>query len=889
MYWFQRLFRKNKVERQLDSELSFHLEQVTEAYIQQGLAPDEAARQARIEFGGVEGVKEECRESRRVHLVETFLQDVRYGLRSLIKNPGFSLVAILTLALGIGANTAIFSVVNAVLLNPLPFPHPEELVALHESKPNFEHGSISYPNFVDWKKGNHSFAAMAIARETSFSLTGIGDAEQVRGLFVSTDFFPMLGVNTVIGRTLVNGEDVIGGPAVAMIHDGLWQRKFGGAHDVLGKSITLDGRSYTIIGVIPASFNLANQVFSGNDVFLPIGQWTNPLLPQRGAGLGIHGIGRLKPGISFEQALTDMDLVSANLAAAYPDVNKGVKASLVPLRKRLLGNVQPFLMVLLSAVSFVLLIACVNVANLLLARSAGRTREFAVRAALGASASRMVRQLLTESVILSAIGGALGLVLAAFSQRLLAGTLLAALPRGGEIKMDFRILLFTTLVSLLCGIVFGLAPALKIAKPDLSLRAREGGHGASRRQHRTQNILVIAEISMALVLLIGAGLMTRSLSRLWSVDVGFDPGNVLTFSMSMPPSMMKTSPSSIRSAFRELDQRLSSIPGIEASSPSWGSVPLQTDDETLFWMEGQPKPANSNDMNWAVSYVTGPDYLKAMKIPLLRGRFFDVHDDERAPQVAVVDEAFAGKFFPNQDPVGKRINLNNQNEYGAVQATEIVGVVKHVKQWSIATDEQSLQPQLYRPFMQLPDEAMALAPSGIGIIVRTKTDAAALFSTIRNAMRQTNAEEVVFAPETMDQTIARSLSSRQYSMILLGIFASLALVLASVGIYGVISNLVGQRTHEMGIRMALGARRSHVLRLVIGHGFRLVTFGLLAGVIASVGLTRLMATLLFDVSATDPATFVVVAGLLTLIALLACYIPARRATRVDPTVALRCE
>ncbi len=394
---------------------------------------------------------------------------------------------------------------------------------------------------------------------------------------------------------------------------------------------------------------------------------------------------------------------------------------------------------------------------------------------------------------------------------------------------------------------------------------------------------------MALVLLVGAGLMIRSLSRLWSVDPGFDPGNVLTFSMSMPPSMMKASPSSIRSAFRELDQQFCSIAGVEASSPSWGSVPLQTDDETLFWMEGQPKPANRNEMNWAVSYVTGPDYLKAMKIPLLRGRFFDVHDDERAPQVAVVDEAFAGKFFPNQDPVGKRINLDNQNEYGAVQATEIVGVVKHVKQWSISKDEQSLQPQLYRPFMQLPDEAMALAPSGIGIIVRTKTDASALFSTIRNAMRQTNAEEVVFAPETMDQTIARSLSSRQYSMILLGIFASLALVLASVGIYGVISNLVGQRTHEMGIRMALGARRSHVLRLVIGHGFRLVTFGLVAGVIASVGLTRLMATLLFGVSATDPATFVVVAALLTLIALLACYVPARRATRVDPTVALRCE
>ncbi len=305
---------------------------------------------------------------------------------------------------------------------------------------------------------------MAIARETSFSLTGIGDAEQVRGLFVSTDFFPMLGVNPVIGRTLVNGEDMIGGAPVAMIHDVLWQRKFGGAHDVLGKSITLDGRSYTIIGVIPASFNLANQEFGGNDVFLPIGQWTNPLLNQRGAGLGIHGIGRLKPGISFEQALTDMDLLSANLATAYPDVNKGVKASLVPLRKRLLGNVQPFLMVLLGAVSFVLLIACVNVANLLLARSAGRTREFAVRAALGASASRMVRQLLTESVILSAIGGALGLVLAAFSQRLLAGTLLAALPRGGEIKMDFRILLFTTVVALLCGVVFGLAPALKICE-----------------------------------------------------------------------------------------------------------------------------------------------------------------------------------------------------------------------------------------------------------------------------------------------------------------------------------------------------------------------------------------------------------------------------------------
>ncbi len=872
MYWVRILFRKKQAEAQLDSEVRFHLEQQIAEYIQSGMVPEQARRRAHVEFGGVEAIKENCRESRRVHVVETLLQDVRYGLRMMQRSPGFAAVVILTLALGIGANTAIFSVVNGVLLNPLPYPHPEQLVALHESKVNFAHGSISYPNFVDWQKENRTFASMAVARGYAFSLTGSGEAEQVNGEFVSSEYFQQLGVTPVLGRMLAPGEDEIGAAPIALISAGLWQRKFGAAPDVLGKSITLDGKNYAIVGVIPAGFRFPSPRYWAAEIYLPIGQWNNPLLSHRSSGLGIHGIGRLKPGVSIEQARADMERVANNLAAAYPDANKGTSASLVPLREHVVGDVKPFLLVLLGAVGFVLLIACVNVANLLLARSASRAREFAIRVAVGASGWRVVRQLLTESVLHAVAVGALGLGLAAWGMRTMLKMLPAeTLPRLGEIKLDLRVLLFTLLVSLLSGIVFGLTPALKASAADVAARIKEGGRNASRGRHRVQNTFVVVEMALALVLLVGAGLMIRSLGRLWSVD--------------LPPSMMKASPVAIRAAFRQLDDTLAAIPGVQSSSVSWGAVPMQNDDETLFWMEGQPKPSSPHDMNWALSYVVGPDYLKTMGITLQRGRFFEAHDDEHSPLVAVVDEVLAQKFFPDQDPVGKLIRLEDYD-----RPTQIVGVVKHVKQWGLDTDDkQSLRAQLYRPFMQLPDPATALAPSGTGVMVRGKGDVAGLFVSIRNVLRQASSEQVVFGGESMDETIAKTLAERRYSMILLGGFAILALILASVGIYGVVSYVVGQQTHEIGIRMALGARRVEVLRLVIGNGARLVLVGIVAGAAVAVALTRLMTSLLFDVSATDPLTFASVAILLLFVALMACAVPARRASRVDPIVALRYE
>ena len=848
----------------------------------------EAERRAKIEFGGIEGVKEECRESRQVHTIETLFQDIRYGVRIMRRSPGFTAVAILTLTLGIGANTAIFSVVNGVLLSPLPYPHPEQLITLHESKPNFQYGSISYLNFRDWQKENRTFSAITISRGTSFILTGTGEAEQEDGQFITADLLPILGIRPQLGRNLAPGEDEIGAPPVVLISASLWHRKFRSAPDIIGKGITLDGKVYNIIGVMPEDFRLPTSNVHTKDIYAPIGQWGNPLLTNRAAGLGFHGIGRLRPGVSLEQARADMDRVAKNLEAAYPVLNQGIGASLIPLRQVMVGKIQPLLLLLLGAVGFVLLIACVNVANLLLARSTSRTREFAVRIALGANAARIVRQLLTESILLGLVGGGLGLALAAWGVPAILKVLPETLPRADEIRLDGMVLLFTIGASLFSGLVFGLVPAWKISRPDVLARMKQGGPNVSKKNYRTQNTLVVVELAMALILLVGAGLMVRSLTALWRTDAGFNPGNVLTFSLALPPSMSKASPDSLRAIYRQTDDKLASAPGVEAVAFTWGSFPLLSDDEQLFWMEGQPRPASPNDMNWALRYVVSPGYLQSMGMTLLRGRFLTAADDEHAPPVAVIDEAFAQKFFPGQNPVGKRINVDGAR--GSTPLTEIVGVVKHVKQWGLdRDDDENLKTQLYTPFMQLPDSSLALSVPGIGVVVRAKGSMDGLLNTIRNTLQQMNAEQVVFGAISMNEIISTTLAGRRFSMILLSSFAALALILASIGIYGVISYVVGQRTQEIGIRMALGARGVHVAGMVLAQGTRLVLGGVAAGVLAALALTRLMTSLLYGVSRTDPLTFISVATLLTLVALLACIVPVYRAMRVDPIVALRCE
>jgi len=876
-------------QQQLEQELQTHLQMAASDRIERGESAERAQQAVRREFGNIGLVQEVARDRWGWRWLEELLQDLRYGARMLRKNPGFTLVAVLTLALGIGANTAIFSVVNGVLLNPLPYPHPEQLVTLHESKPNFEFGSISYPNFRDWQKDNHTFSSMAISRGYAFSLTGRGEAEQVRGRFISSDFFSTVGVNPVLGRNFTPGEDEIGAAPIVLISAGFWKRKFGSSPDVLGKSLILDGRSYTVVGVVPANFDLFLRSFQAAEVYLPVGQWNNPVLPKRAAGLGFHGIARLKPGVSIEQARADLSEVARNLTAAFPDDDKGVGATLRPLRQDVLGDVQPILLVLFAAVAFVLLIACVNVANLMLARSTGRTREFAIRAALGAGQSRILRQLLTESILLALAGGALGLTLASWGTQAALKHLPADLPRAAAVGLDARVLIFTAVVSLLAGILFGLAPALQTRKPELQRTLKEGGRGASSARHRAQSVFVVVEMAMALVLLIGAGLMIRTMAHLWAANPGFNPQNLLTFGMSLPPSMMTASPDAVRAAVRELDAKIASTPGVQTMSETWGAVPLGSDDEWVFWLDGQPKPASQNEMSWTIDYIVEPGYLQTMGIPLQRGRFFTPQDNERAPLVVVIDDVFARKYFGNEDPLGRRIFLNNGANMTGNRA-EIVGVVGHVNQWGLDSDDaQPLRAQLYVPCMQMPDAFFSLVPGGISFMVRAANTTAGLLDSIRATSRQMSSDQVIYAAQTMDEIISDSLAARRFSMVLLGIFAALALLLSSVGIYGVISYLVGQRTQEIGIRVALGARRWDVLRLVLSHSVQMAVLGVFLGIAASLALTRLMAKMLYGVSATDPLTFVAVSAVLTFVAFSASYIPARRAMRVDPIVALRNE
>ena len=801
--------------------------------------------------------------------------DLRLGIRMLVKTPGFTAVVVLTLALGIGANVALFSVVNGVLLNPLPFPNPDQLVMLDQSKPNFENGALTYLNFRDLQKQNKTFSSMALSRGFSFSLIGTGEAERVSARLVTADFFSVFDVRPALGRTFAPGEDEPGVGPVAVISTDLWQRKFGSALDVLGKGVTLDDKSYSIIGVIPANFDL----FRGTDVYVPIGQWNSPALKNRGAGLGLHGFGRLKPGVTIEQAQADLSGVMSTLAATYPDTNRGNSAKVSSLKARMIGGIGPTLWLLLGAVGFVLLIACVNVSNLLLARSRGRMREFTIRAALGAGRWRLLRQSLTESLVLALAGGGLGLILANWGTRGAVAMLPTTLPRASEVGLDARVVIFAVIVSLLTGVLAGLGPALKTSRLRLSETLKEGGRGMSHARGRAQGLMVTVEIALALVLLIGAGLMIRSLNALWKVDPGFRADNVLTFGLSLPPSTRAATPEATHAAWRELSDEIAGSPGIRAVSLSAGAIPLGSEDDLFFWIDGQPKPASQSEMNMALVYRVEPGYLAAMGIQLKQGRFFGNQDDDRSQPVVVIDEVFAHKYFGESDPVGRRIHQDGQDPQ------QIIGVVGHVKQWSLGADEaQSLQAQLYEPFRQVP-----VGWAGAGVVVRYEGGSATPFDSIRRTVQSNNKQNVISRPQTMNEVIATSLAQQRFLMILLDAFAVTALLLASLGLYGVISYLVGQRTHELGIRLALGAQRSDVLRLVLGHGMKMVLGGVALGMLAAFGLTRLLSGMLYGVSATDPITFGGIAVILVGVALLACFVPARRATKVDPLVALRYE
>jgi predicted permease len=800
----------------------------------------------------------------------------------LAKNPGFVAVAVLTLALGIGANAALFSVINGVLLEPLPYPEPDRLVALYSRDANYMRSSIAYLNFLDWVRDNRSFSALAAYRGDNYALTGTGEPERVPAGMISASFFPLLGVRPALGRTFLPEEDQLGAAPVVVIGSGFWKRKFGAAPDALGKTLTLNGVAHTIVGVVPEDYGSCRSNLYCSDVYTPIGQWNDPTFRDRRTAMGTNAVGRLKPGVSFEQARADMDALGRHLAEEYPEADKGTGITLVPLKQNMVGYIRPFLLLLMAAVGFVLLIACVNVANLLLARSTARTQEFAIRSALGANRGRVVRQLLTESVLLASAGGGLGLLLASWGTQTALKVLPEALPRAEEIRVDPRVLMFTLAASVLAGIVFGLAPALKASQVDLHETLKEGGRSSSGARHRTQRIFVAAEMALAVVLLAGAGLMLRSLTKLSSVDPGFNPHNLLTFSSSFP---RLNSADAIRATWRRMDESLHAVPGVVSASLTVGAHPMQDDSDVPFWLEGQPKPPTQAEMKTTLFYAVQPDYLNAMRISVRRGRFLSAADTEHSPLVTVIDDRFRQLYFGNQDPLGKRINFHILNV-----TAEIVGVVGHVKQWGLAEEINSpVEAQCYFALAQFPEQFVPLLAGNTKGVVRTAGSPLAQVGAIRRTLQQIHSQQLMYNVRTMDGIIADSLAARRFSMILLGIFATLALLMSCVGIYGVISYLASQRTHEIGVRMALGAERSQVLRMVLGEGAKMALLGVAIGLASALGLTRLMKNLLFGVSAYDPLTFAGVAGLLVLVALAACYIPARRATKVDPMVALRYE
>ncbi len=814
----------------------------------------------------------------------------------LVKSPAFSVIAIVTLALGIGANTAIFSVVNGVLLNPLPFHEGNQLVSLFEEIPNFKNGSISYPNFVDWRQMNRTFSALAAYRSTGFNLSGAGEPERLHGEMISAGFFEILGVSPLMGRTFSPDEDRLGANPTVMITEGLWKRKFGSAPDIIGKRLILNDVGRTVIGVVPSSFHLHIQNFQRggplNEVYLPVGEYNEPhFYNARGSGWGLDAIGRLKPGVTLEQARQDMDRVSRDLAAAYPDIDSGRRANLISLKDEMVGDMRPVLLVLLGAVVFVLLISCVNVANLLLARSTSRQHEFAIRIALGAGQKRVIRQLLTESILLALIGGGLGLLLAKFGTAAAIAAVPRNMARAEEIGLDLRVLLFPLLISFLAGIVFGLAPAWKTARADVGGTLKESGRGVAGARSRAQALFVVGEMAMALVLLIGAGLMIRTLFQLWGLDPGYNPHSVMTFETSGPASFKQQSADAIRSAYRQIHDKLASTQGIEAASISWGAHPMRGDDEEFFWFVGKPKPSHQSDLAMSLVYVVEPDYLKVMQIPLKRGRFFTAADNERAAAVAVIDERLAEKYFRGQDPIGHYLDFNNNPaEPDKVPNPQIIGVVSHVNQWGLDSDAANpMQAQMYLPFAQVPDKQLKRGGLGADVFVRTQPNGGPGFAALRRRILEFNGEMVVFNSEDMEKTVADSIAGKRFTMTLLAVFAALALSLAAIGIYGVLSYLVGQRVPEIGIRMALGAQQFDVLRMILKDGARMTLAGVGIGLIAALALTRLMSSMLFGVSPTDPFTFVAVAALLCLIALVACYVPARRAMKVDPMMALRHE
>ena len=871
---WRNLSDKENVDRELAEEIRAHVELLTENKIKEGLNPQEARRAALVEMGGIEQVQESVREVRHGRLLEDLLQDARYALRSLRKHPGFTVIAILTLALGIGANTAIFSVINAVLLRPLPYENADQLVVLVETISERPIG-VSYPDFVDWRTQNTVFEnVVAVRQRESFNLTGAGESERLQGKLVSANLLSTLGVKPILGRDFAAEDDRPGAAPVVMLSHALWQRRFGSDEKIIGKQLTLNRESFTVIGVTPPDFQFGIDA----DVSVPIGL-SAERFSARGRDPGIETVARLKQGISVETANAELNMIAARLEQQYPDSNNGRRVRLNSLRESIVGDIRPTLLTLLGAVGLVLLIACANVANLLLARSARRQKEIAIRTALGAGRWRILRQLFTESVILAIAAGFAGLLLAIAGTTLMSAYLPEGIPRIREISTDGSVLAFTLFASLLTGVMFGLAPALQTSNPALTETLKEGERNSSPGHNRTGKILIVAEVALTLVLLVGAGLLVKSFWRLMQVDPGFNPENLLAMQISVnagPDEGQR-----VAAFLDQLQQRVRQLPGVQSVAISNG-LPFEGANQPSFIVEGQAPPEPGHEPN-GILYITSPDYFETLQINLLRGRTFSSHDTPATKPVVLIDEVFARQYFANEDPLGRRLK-----QTGTDDAREIVGIVRHVEHSNLEGESAS-RAEIYSAFNQIPVERLPRYVRRVNLLVRTTVDPLSLAQPVRNQISALDKDQAVFNVRTMEQALARSVSARRFSMILLSVFAALALVLAAVGIYGVISYSVAQRTREVGIRMALGAQTADVLKLVVRDGLKLVAIGIAVGLVGAFMLTRLMTTLLFGVTPTDVVTYAIVALGLVGVALAACYVPARRAAKVDPLVALRFE
>jgi len=879
------LLRRKSTEAELDEELRAHFEHQVEKYVQSGLPPEEARRRVRLEFGGLEQVKEECRDARGVNLIETTIHDVRYGLRMLCKSPGFTAVALLTLALGIGANTVIFSVVNAAILHPLPFRDANRLVTLWATSRTIGFsgpGTLTDPDYIEWRKQNRVFSEIAAFRGQSSNLTSLVEPVRLTGATISSSLLRVLEVDPALGLPFAPEEERAGHDRVALLSDRLWRSRFGSDPRAVGRSIKLDGEFYTVIGVMPARFGFPNEA----DV------WTPLTLASDARNATLQVVARLKPGVSIERARGDVALIEKRLdEQRHPQEAGGWEwhVTLVPLRQAVASDVRTSLLVLFGAVGLVLLIACANVANLFLARATTRQHEIAIRKALGASRTRVIRQVLTESVMMAVFGGALGLLLAAVGQSFVAKAV-SLLPRSlaspsaaahiASTGIDSWVLGFTLAVSVLTALLFGCAPAVQASRGEVDDSLKEGGRrsGTGRGRAYLRDGIVVAEFALALILLAGAGLLTRSFLRLTKVNPGFEPQSVLTLNLSLPDSRYVSARSMIDFEQQALD-RLSALPAVKSAGGVFGLPLGNLAVAGDFTVEGQATPAPGTPPFIAAKEVIGGGYFKAIGIPLIKGRYFDEHDSETAPHVVIVSESLARHFWPYEEAIGKRLKPGFSDDGWCT----IVGVVGDTKQHTL---EEAPSPSMYLPYAQAP---VPFLMHDITLVLRTASDPLSLVAPARHAVQAVDPDLPVFDVATVEQLVYRSVSGPRFNTALLAIFAALAVVLAAVGIYGVMSYTVAQRTREIGVRVALGAGASDILGEMVRHGMLLAAGGIATGMIGAWAVTRFLSSLLFGVRPTDPITFALVPLVLAVVALVACFMPARRATKVDPMVALRYE